>query len=407
MFLPVWNYLKGYVIIKASGLSAGKFVNMAAFYGIDLWDIKNDGKSYYMKAELSAEDELREISRKSGSRTEIIKRRGFPCIAARLKKRKAYVLGAVFFIAAIYALSGFVWTVQVDGNYRVPTEDIRSFCRENGLFPGTVKKSVDTTVTADKLIASFEDISWAAVTVKGTKAVVSVSETIPETEIIDNSTPCDIISEYDGVIESITVINGTPKVRAGDVVKKGDILVSGCLEIKDGDEIKGERYVKSEAYIRAQTVHKVILEVNMTEKSKEYTGGVSKSFKIEAGDFSRELSLWQSPENYEKTVNRDFRLNIGEYHIPFGITVYDLKEYVLKDRTMTEEEARQKARDFLAAYEEEHFGMDAYIIKEETDGKVDGQSYRYTALITVSQKIGAEAECAQNNNPEVKADSEQ
>ena len=66
MFLPIWNYLKGYVIIKASGLSAGKFINMAAYYGVDLWDIRNDGKNYFIKARMADVDELKEISRKSG-----------------------------------------------------------------------------------------------------------------------------------------------------------------------------------------------------------------------------------------------------------------------------------------------------------------------------------------------------
>lgn len=118
MFSPVWNYLKGYVIIKASGLSAGKFINMTSYYGINLWDIKNDGKSYYIKADIKDADELKEISRRSGCRTEIIKYKGLPVLIKKVRKRKAYALGAFVFALLLYFLSGFVWTVSVDGNYR-------------------------------------------------------------------------------------------------------------------------------------------------------------------------------------------------------------------------------------------------------------------------------------------------
>ena len=398
MFSPVWNYLKGYVIIKASGLSAGKFINMTSYYGIDLWDIKNDGKSYYIKADIKDADELKEISRRSGCRTEIIKYKGLPVLIRKVRKRKAYALGVLIFAVLLYFLSGFVWTVSVDGNYRVPTEDIKKFCEQNGIYPGALKKDINQTKAAEMIIANFKDISWASVSVKGTQAVISVAETIPETKIIDNSYACDIISDMDGIIENITVISGTPLVRTGDVVKKGDVLVSGRLEIKDGDEVKGEKYVKAEAYIRAQTVHKLTLEVNLNQKSKQYTGRSAKRVEIEFLGQKKEFGLDAGYNNYDKELFSDLSLKIGDYKVPFSVRVYNIKEYETVLERITQEQAAEKARDYLEAKEEELFGIESYVTDEKISGEIQGDSFIYTAILTVSQKIGSENPVEYNND---------
>ncbi len=397
MFSPVWNYLKGYVIIKASGLSAGKFINMTSYYGINLWDIKNDGKAYYIKADIKDADELKEISRKSGCRTEVIKYKGLPVLIRKIKKRKAYALGAFIFAALLYFLSGFVWTVKVEGNYRVPAEDIKQFCRQNGIYPGALKKNIEQADAAELIIANFKDISWASVSVRGTEAVISVAETIPEVKIIDNSYACDIISDMDGIIENITVISGTPLVRAGDVVKKGDVLVSGRLEIKDGEEVKGEKYVKAEAYIRAQTVHKLILKVNLNQKIKQYTGRSTKKAEIWLLGKKIEIGFDTGYNNYDKELFSDFSLKIGDYKAPFSIKVYSINEYETVTKRITENQAEKKARDYLEAEEEELFGIESYVTDEKISGSVQKDSYVYTAFITVSQKIGVEDRAGYNN----------
>ncbi len=386
--MAIWNYFRGYVIIKASGLSAGKFINMSAFYGVNIWDIENDGKYYFIKADIRDKDELKEISRKSGCRTEIVAYKGLPCVLKQMRRKSAYVFGAFAFVAAIYALSGFVWTVSVEGNYRVSTNDIKNFCRQKGIYPGNLKSKINTELISNGIIAEFEDVGWAAVNIKGTKATISISETIPKIEIIDNSLYCDIISETDGIIESITVINGTPLVRANDVVKKGDVIVSGVLDIKDGEEIKGQKYVKAEAYIRAVTVHNVFFQVDMTENEKKYTGKKSKGIEIYAFEKKIDFSTPFGYDKFDKTEGYSFGLNIGEYNIPFGFKIYNINEYTINQKKLSQQEAEKKAADFLSAYKEEHFGMEDYVLSEDIKSNIKDNKLEYKVTITVSQTIG-------------------
>ena len=39
MFLALWNYLRGYVIIYVTGFSVERFINLAVNRGIFIWDI--------------------------------------------------------------------------------------------------------------------------------------------------------------------------------------------------------------------------------------------------------------------------------------------------------------------------------------------------------------------------------
>ena len=40
LFIRLWNYLKGYVIIRIEGLILENFINFTTLEGIELWDIR-------------------------------------------------------------------------------------------------------------------------------------------------------------------------------------------------------------------------------------------------------------------------------------------------------------------------------------------------------------------------------
>ncbi len=65
---------------------------------------------------------------------------------------------------------------------------------------------------------------------------------------------------------------------------------------------------------------------------------------------------------------------------------------------ITQEQAEEKARDYLEAKEEELFGLESYVTDEKISGTVQGDSFIYTAILTVSQKIGIENQVEYNND---------
>lgn len=271
MFLALWNYLQGYVIIKVYGFSTERFINMASYRGIHIWDMNIEEGCVYIKVSLSDFKMLKECAKKTGCKFEIIKRCGFPFFVNRYRKRKILALGIPLFIVCIYILSSFLWKIDIYGNDRVSKTDILKMLDDNGISAGVLKFNIDTKETAKKIIEEFPDISWASVSINGTELIVKVSETIEKTTIEDN-TPSDIISSKDGIIEGIAVSSGTPIVKIGDVVYEGDTLVSGEIILKDGEEEVGKEYTASKAQVFAKVWYEFYNEVPLVYNENIYTG---------------------------------------------------------------------------------------------------------------------------------------
>jgi similar to stage IV sporulation protein len=125
----------------------------------------------------------------------------------------------------------------------------------------------------------FSDISWISISVKGTKVKIEVTETIEKTQVIDRTTPCDIVAAKNGLIVSIVTNAGTPKVKAKDVVEQGDLLVSGQLLIGEGAEQKIE-YVHASAQIKAKLWYEFDLSEYIKYNEKIYTGQTKKGYNI-------------------------------------------------------------------------------------------------------------------------------
>ena len=54
MFLTIWNYLRGYVVIEVSGFSVERFINLAAHKGVYIWDVNRVGGKTLMKVSTKA-----------------------------------------------------------------------------------------------------------------------------------------------------------------------------------------------------------------------------------------------------------------------------------------------------------------------------------------------------------------
>ena len=68
MFLVLWNYIRGYVIIYVTGFSVERFINLAANRGIFIWDVVPERNRVIMKASLKNIEKLKECGIKTGCR---------------------------------------------------------------------------------------------------------------------------------------------------------------------------------------------------------------------------------------------------------------------------------------------------------------------------------------------------
>lgn len=366
MFLALWNYLQGYVIIKVYGFSTERFINMASYRGIHIWDMNIEEGCVYIKVSLSDFKMLKECAKKTGCKFEIIKRYGFPFFVNRYRKRKILALGIPLFIVCIYILSSFLWKIDIYGNDRVSKTDILKMLDDNGISAGVLKFNIDTKETAKKIIEEFPDISWASVSINGTELIVKVSETIEKTTIEDN-TPSDIISSKDGIIEGIAVSSGTPIVKIGDVVYEGDTLVSGEIILKDGEEEVGKEYTASKGQVFAKVWYEFYNEVPLVYNENIYTGDNKTDIYITLnGVMFNIITPKTEYKNYDTQLVYEKIFSLGDYILPFSIVKNTYNEYNVVKKQRTEEEAK-----LLTEYKIEEKIMeetvDCNIIDKETE----------------------------------------
>ena len=113
MFLALWYYLQGYVMITVSGFSVERFVNMATFRGIYLWNIQPKGSAVQMNVSIKGYSLLKECAEKTGCQYDIVCQYGLPAFFKKYKKRKILAFGMLF-KQKIYLLLAKKWECHLE-----------------------------------------------------------------------------------------------------------------------------------------------------------------------------------------------------------------------------------------------------------------------------------------------------
>ena len=347
LFLALWYSLRGYVRIRVKGFSAERFMNMAAFRGVYLWDVMQEGAGMTMKAAGGSLDILEACAEKTGCSMETLGWGGLPVFWRRLRRRQVWSAGLLCFAAGLYLLSSFIWTVEVEGNERLKTDEILSACERMGMKPGAWKRGIDTEIVTKELLLQFSDISWVSVGIDGTDVTIRLAETIEKAEMIDRVTPCDIVAAEDGVIMQITAERGTPKVQAGDVVRKGDVLISSELIIGlEGEEQRTE-YTAAEGAVTARIWQRLTEELPLRYEEVQYSGMEQENHSIVFSEKELDIIHPDGAGKWEKTLLSERPLKLGDFRLPLSLKKEIWKEYEILEKSRTLEEAKSMLEENL------------------------------------------------------------
>lgn len=231
-----WQFITGYVKIKIEGLKLLHFVNDAAAQGILLQCTVRDAYSR-ITAMVTWRDyrRLLMLARNKPLRIVALSQGGLPYIASLAMKRAVFTAGLVLCIAALIAVNFFVLDVRVTGCTKPGLEArVLAIASLQGLKPGAVKSTMDLHECEKALMLGLQEISFAAIRVNGVVATVTVVEGVPVPELLDKSTPCDIVAGHDGIVRKVLVFDGDAKVLAGDAVRQGQVLVDGTVILAEG-----------------------------------------------------------------------------------------------------------------------------------------------------------------------------
>ncbi|HOJ09007.1 MAG TPA: sporulation protein YqfD [Clostridiales bacterium] len=346
LFLRLWNYIRGYVIILIEGYYLERFINICTHRQIFLWDVNRSSDiAMTLKVSIQGFKLLRPVAQKTYCAIKIVDKKGLPFILSRYKKRKAFALGALLFFFLINVLASFIWDIEITGNMEIGRMEIAEALFSMGIKPGTLKYKVDVDIVANELMLKMEKLAWVGFEIRGTRALLYLKERQKPPELVAKDIPCNIIAGKDGIIKSVIVKAGQELVTAGDTVTKGQILVTGVIKGKNENE--PQKLVHAIAEIEARTWY----EANGTVKFKTVetvrTGKTTEIYRLKLLGKETNIPFLKKMDfvNYDKIEFRKV-LSLGkDLVLPFELLTEKYYENELVEKSLSVDEAKEAAEN--------------------------------------------------------------
>ncbi len=392
MFLnKIFHFVKGYVIIRVYGIGIERFLYICAKRGISLFymgEMTDDGIDVCIH--ISDFKSLRPIVRKAGARIRIVKKCGLPFYIKKYKKR--YVLLAGFFLLFVFVFfsSFFIWSVQIDSGGATVPEGLEEALEKTGVKIGAFKPSLSGGDDIKNIIIDNTDnIVWAWVYIKGTRAVLEYREGTPAPALVDKSVACDIVARRDGLVMCITEKNGNAIVKKGHTVLSADVLIEGVSASKEDKGIP----VHAIGEVRAYTWHEKSRDYSLVEKKSTPTGRKKSYYTLKL--FSKCINLYRREKIEFETYRIDefcHELKLGEdNYLGIGIYKKDYVETVEETMEADYDEVLEYAKNQLEEeIAKELFCASRLVDKKLTHEKTDEKTVRVTLTMEFIENIGKE-----------------
>lgn len=324
------NYYNGIISIEIQSMIPERFINLLWKNDIKVRNISRiDITTMTMEINLRDYDKIKEICKKSETRIRITGRRGLFYYLFQIKRHLSLLGGVVFFVVAIFYLSNFVWSIDIDTERYISPYEIRQKLYSYGIKPGISKKKVNVRQIEDKMLKDNDNIMYFRARIEGSTLKVSVGERIAPPQIIEETDPCDVVAKIDGEILKIFSTAGTPVVKAGDKVKQGQVLIKG----EQGKE--GAVYpVHAKGQVMANTFYEYEREMQIKGTKYEPTGRkIENSYIVLLG---KKIYLKKSLNkftNYDKIIDDKGYIK-REVYAETKAVDFSLDKKQLEDRTV-------------------------------------------------------------------------
>lgn len=290
------------------------------------------------------------------------------------------LLFAIVICSIFYTFQyNFVLKINVFGLKNINKSEITSFVDKN--LSSRLKNKINTKELEILIKREYEDISSVSVAIVGQSLVINVNEGILSEEDENQNA---LISNFDGLITDINLIQGTLAVDVGQIVKKGDVLVYPYIIDSQGEKrnILPKAEIFADIWLKGEEIHYDYRIVKERTGRKFVRQEVCLNNLIIYSSGGQEIPF--NEYEMEKTSILISKNNI----LPLKKVNYCYYELVTKEifeefdgvKEILIQKAREKALIFLQKNE---------IIKEENFTLREGGGiYRIEYVITVNRNIG-------------------
>lgn len=395
MLIDKLKYLQGYVKIRLYGYAPERFFNLCSNHDILIWNLEYREERYEFCISVKGLKSLRPILKKTRTKFEILERHGMPFFLHKYRKRKLFAAGVFLCCGLLYAMSLFVWKIEVEGNQHRTDSSITKFLEENHVYHGMLKSKINCEEIEELLRTGYDDIIWASAKVEGTMLIIEIQENLAtnqqaEEKMPEDGTPKDIIADKDARIYSILTRKGVPKAEKGMDVHAGDVLVEGKIPvIDDNGEAASFQYVSSDADIIGITEYSYEDSFSMAYRDKVFTGRETKGYCLRVGKTQLKLPVLGERFKRQDTITDEYDMKAGEtFYLPLVWIKETHKEYQLMEKHYTRKEAEKLAEEKLKEFCGKLTQKGVQIIENNVMIVSDKKYCRASGTLKVLERIG-------------------
>lgn len=305
--------------------------------------------------------------------------RGFLFLFKKLFSRGG-VVSALIFSLILYSFQYFiVWDCYVNGIEEKYKNEILTYVKKE--CKGVFKWRINTKDLEMKVKNNFSSVSSISVAIIGQSVVININQKNIPDEMKDSFSP--LISEYNGIITKINLIQGTLNCKVGDIVKSGDVIVYPYVIDSQGEKrnvqpkadifadiwLKGESYHYDYRLKTERTGKKITLNYVLLNNLQIYKQSKIISFE--------DYQIEESKNCISKNLLLPMFLVKKTY---YQIETKEIKESFEDVKDKIFQEAKQKALIFLQENE--------IILKENYTVKDAGGCHYVCYNATINRNIG-------------------
>ena len=295
--------------------------------------------------------------------------RGTVRFAKMLAAKKGMLIGCLVSAILLFVLSDIIFSFEVLCDDNKIRSDVMAVLYQDGIRAGCSQKDINFTEAERDIKKKVEGLSWAGISVQGSKVIVDVIKNIEKPEFTQKRLPTNLIAGENGVIEKIELTDGLLMKPIGSGVTKGDLLVSG-------DVISDLSYSRK-GYVKHFYVHYYTRSIGKIygtfERRETFFQPYSITQKALKGEPVRKSFLSLFDVDIPLFFNAEEESIISPYseehltffgaELPIGIKTTKLTEYEISQKPITEQQARDYARKLAKEYETNF--LDDYKIKNK------------------------------------------
>ena len=400
MFLiKIFHFLKGYVILSIKGNNKEEFLSRLGKNGVKILETITFGDEIRVKIFACDFHLLKGF--KPTCRVHILKKCGLWFWLKRT--RKTFLAGMILFLVLLALSSQFVWDISYEGVDHTDIKKLEDAVKKAGIRRGMLKINLKSGYEMkDIILNNTDDIAWAWVYVKGTKAVVKVRENIIPPEVFDPDVPCDIIASRSGLIKSITTIRGRCIANENQMVAPGDTIISGTYQFED----KPGYQVHASGSVKAETEHIRSGVYKQTYCYKKYTG--RKRHKVRIRLFGLDIPLYIKEDVSFDAYDLDeknYDLKIEDNYLGIGVSVKTAKEYFEEKEPISFDATVDFAQKELEKEISKELLFASELISKKTETeKIDEETVKVTVIMNFIEEIGTEKRIDEVTQVEPKTD---